>query len=68
MPQAQQPLTRQTLLAVRLVSLSYIYGLPGRGNPAGAILQGCIWLHLGNPDAPANCPALSGCSPLFSPI
>ena len=51
MPQAQQPLSRQTLLAVRLVSLSYICGLPGRGNPAGAISQGCIWLHLGNPDA-----------------
>ena len=68
MPQARQPLSRQTLLAVRLVSLSYIYGLPGRGNPAGAILQGCIWLHLGNPDALANCPASSGCAPLFSPI
>ena len=68
MPQAQQPLTRQTLLAVRLVSLSYIYGLPGRGNPAGAILQGCIWLHLGNPDALTNCPASSGSTPLFSPI
>ena len=68
MPQAQQPLSRQTLLAVRLVSLSCIYGFPGRGNPAGAILQGCIWLHLGNPDALATCPALSGHSPLFSPI
>ena len=68
MPQPQQPLTRQTLLVVRLVSLSYICGLPGRGNPAGAILQGCIWLHLGNPDALTNCPASSGSAPLFSPI
>ena len=68
MPQAQQPLSRQTLLAVRLVSLSYICGLRGRGNPAGAILQGCIWLHLGNPDALTNCPASPGSTPLFSPI
>ena len=41
------------------LAVSYIYGLPGRGNPAGAILQGCIWLHLGNPDALTNCPASS---------
>ena len=68
MPQARQPLSRQTLLAVRLVSLSCICGFPGRGNPAGAISQGCIWLHLGNPDALTNCPASSGSTPLFSPI